>query len=167
MKKFKSLSETQIGALNSYKAVTTTTYTPPSRRERDMYGIFEFDNKVYFMNVHDKERILKMAHSFEFLNKTDNYPSFFYRNKWTDLLDFIFLRDRNMTSYLFKNNDIYDLRRCNVCFRNRYNNSLVYQNRNVEFIWEWRENNEEYKCSYLPASISCTHKDIDTYITII
>ena len=157
MKKFKSLSETQINALNSYKAVTiktTTTYTPPSMRERDMYGIFEFGSKVYFMNVHDKERIDKLTTSFEFLNNTDNYPSLFYRNKWTDLLDFVFLRDRNMTSYLFKNNDIYDLRRRNVCFCNLYNNSLVYQNRNVEFIWEWRENNKRYKCSYLPASTS-------------
>ena len=77
-------------------------------------GVIEYNNKVYFVDLSDKDKIINYNKSFVFANSDDDYPSYSYNYKRFNYLDFIFSFNKESVHYVFKNSNPLDLRRCNV-----------------------------------------------------
>ena len=90
-----------------------------------MCGVIEYNNKTYLLDFDDKDRIINSNKSFVFQNETDTYPSYCYNYKRFTYIDFIFNFNTETTTYVFKNNNIYDLRRINVNFYHVYHKIII------------------------------------------
>ncbi len=129
------------------------------------YKKYIVDNDVW-SNVKDFEKTFK-------LDEAHNYPFYKYNNKEITLLEFIFKFDINDNIYVFKNNNIYDLRKINViCYPKIYNNIIdkynitsyiqghysvlgqsAYKIKNC--IWKINENEKEYLLMYCEKDTIC------------
>ena len=137
-------------------------------------GTIEYGGKIYYVDYKDKDKIINFNKSFVFIDdKNDDYPSYSYNYKRFTYLDFIFNYNSDNVYYTFKNNNKYDLRRCNVEIYHSYH-KIILQNYNViEYIkghylnsgqdantmknplWRITENNKEYLLMYCEKDTLC------------
>jgi hypothetical protein len=99
-----------------------------------MCGIIDFNNKSYLLDFEDKDRIINSNKSFVFQDETDTYPSYSYNYKRFTYIDFIFNFNTETTTYVFKNGNVYDLRRSNVNFYHAYHKNIIKKYDVVEYI---------------------------------
>jgi hypothetical protein len=99
-----------------------------------MCGVIKYNNKTYLLDYDDKDRIINSNKSFVFQNETDTYPSYCYNYKRFTYIDFIFNFNTETTTYVFKNNNIYDLRRINVNFYHVYHKIIIQNYHVVEYV---------------------------------
>ena len=97
-------------------------------------GIIYYGNKTYILDFKNRDEIINFNKKFMFANETDIYPSYIYNKNRINYLQFIFgFKDKNV-NFVFKNNNIYDLRKENVICYHHYN-EYVCSNYNVlEYI---------------------------------
>ena len=137
-------------------------------------GIIDYNNKIYYVDYKDKDKIINFNKSFVFSDDVnDDYPSYSYNYKRFNYLDFIFNYNSDNVYYTFKNNNKYDLRRCNVEIYHSYH-KIILQNYNViEYIkghylnngqdanimknplWRITENDKEYLLMYCEKETIC------------
>ena len=137
-------------------------------------GTITFGNKVYFIDYTDKDKLINFNKNFVF-NDCDNedYPSYSYNYKRFTYLDFIFNYNSESVYFNFKNNNKYDLRRCNVEIYHFYHKNIIDKYNVIEYIlghyitlgqdagvmknplWKVKENDKEYLLMYCEKDTIC------------
>jgi len=105
--------------------IETTSMKPIYSINDDFYGVIEYNNKTYILDLRDRDRIINEKNKFDFINDTDDYPSYCYNYKRINYLEFIFSFGKNSVYYVFKNSNKYDLRRCNVEIYHWYHKFII------------------------------------------
>jgi hypothetical protein len=136
-------------------------------------GIIQYGKKQYLLDFYDKDKIINFNRNFVFENITDAYPSYLSNYKRYNYLDFIFTFNGENLYYVFKNNDPYDLRRCNVEVYHYYHkyvsenfkiigyvnghNVDIGQDANImkNPLWRIIENDKEYLLMYCEKETIC------------
>lgn len=167
IKKIDSYSETD-------NDTTLSTMKPNYGTNEELNcGTINYGDKTYYVDHKDKDRIINFNKSFIFINNDDDYPSYSHNYKRFTYLDFIFNYNSENVCYVFKNNNKYDLRRCNVEIYHPYH-KFVSQNYNIiEYIkghfknigqnanimknplWRVIENDKEYLLMYCEKDTIC------------
>lgn len=99
------------------------------------YGIIEYHEKTYLMDMQDRDRIINFKKKFIFPNAEEMYPSYLFNDGRIDYLQFIFgyKRDKNVTFH-FKNNNPLDLRKENVICYHQYHETVCKDYTVLEYI---------------------------------
>jgi len=136
-------------------------------------GVIEYNNKKYYVDQNDKDRIINFNKSFVFTNGDDIYPSYCYNYKRFSYLDFIFQYNRESVYYHFKNGNELDLRKCNVEIYHYYHKNILEKYKVVEYIeghynqrgqdanimknpmWKIQENDVYYLLMYCEKNTIC------------
>ena len=136
-------------------------------------GVIEYNNKVYFVDLSDKDKIINYNKGFVFANSDDDYPSYSYNYKRFNYLDFIFSFNKESVHYVFKNSNPLDLRRCNVEIYHWHHKNIIDKYEQIEYInghylsmgqdanimknpiWKIKENDNEYLLMYCERDTLC------------
>ena len=167
----------KIDVTNTHHLDTNTNYIimkpTYSTDQTLMCGVIEYNNKIYLVDLYDKDRIVNFNKSFVFVNKTDDYPSYCYNYKRFTYLDFIFNYSTDSVSYVFKNGNIFDLRRNNVEIYHFYHKRIIEKYVVIEYIkghylvkgqdanimknpiWRINENEKDYLLMYCEKDTIC------------
>lgn len=79
----------------------------------------QYEDRIYFLDYQDFCKIINSDKKFRFTHfEGEDYPSFLSNKKRIGYLQFIFTDNINCV-YSFKNDNLYDLRRCNVKMTNQ------------------------------------------------
>jgi hypothetical protein len=131
-----------------------------------MCGEIKYFDKIYLLDLADKDKIINFNKSFIFVTENDIYPSFPTNYKRFTYLDFIFKYNSESVFYNFKNSNKYDLRHCNVEIYHFYHKTIIENYNFVEYIeghysrmgqdanimknpiWRIKENEKEYLLLY-------------------
>ena len=97
-------------------------------------GVIDYNNKKYYVDQNDKDRIINFNKSFVFTSEDDIYPSYCYNYKRFSYLEFIFQYNRESVYYQFKNGNELDLRKCNVEIYHYYHKNILEKYKVVEYI---------------------------------
>ena len=111
-------------ALQVAMKVTTTIDTTL------LCGVLDFSGKKYYLDLNDFNKFVLAGKKFNFISETDVYPSYLYNYKRVSLLEHIFVYNSSNINYVFKNNNLHDLRRSNVEIYHKYH-AIVKENYNV------------------------------------
>lgn len=167
------MEKIEVGSDVLYKSNTIEMKPVYSTNEELKCGVVAYGDKKYYMDYKDKDKLLNSSKKFVFLTENDTYPSYCYNYKRFDLLDFIFLHNREMICYVFDNKNVYDLRRHNVKFYHRYHTTMIEKYNVIEYIdghmkttgatanimknpiWKITENDKEYLLMYCENDIIC------------
>lgn len=144
-----------------------------STDEKLFCGIIEYNNRKYFVDLNDKDKIINFDKIFVFINETDIYPSYSCNYKRFNYLDFIFNFSQESVHYVFKNGNNYDLRKCNVEIYHFYHKKIIETYNVIEYIkghyltigqdanimknpiWRINENGKEYLLMYCEKDAIC------------
>lgn len=164
--------------INSYFEENNTK----SSKMRPVYGTNEtlncgtitFGDKVYFMDYKDKDKIINFDKKFIFNDyNNENYPSYTHNYKRFTYINFIFNYKSESVHFNFKNNNKYDLRRCNVEIYHFYHKNIIEKYEVIEYIkghyittgqdanimknplWRIKENDKEYLLMYCEKDTIC------------
>ena len=136
-------------------------------------GIIQYGKKQYLVDFCDKDNIINFNRNFVFENNSDIYPSYSSNYKRFNYLDFIFTFNCENLYYVFKNNNPYDLRRCNVEVYHYYHKYISENYKIIEYIkghnidigqdanimknpiWRITENDKEYLLMYCEKETIC------------
>ena len=156
--------------LNNNYTIMKPTY---STDEKLLCGIVEYNNRKYFVDLIDKDRIVNFNKHFVFINETDIYPSYSCNYKRFNYLDFIFNYNQETVYFIFKNQNQYDLRRNNVEIYHIYHKIISQKYEIIEYkrghyltmgqdanvmknpIWKIKENEKEYLLMYCEKDTIC------------
>jgi hypothetical protein len=130
-------------------------------------GTIIYGDKTYFIDYKDKDKIINSNKNFVFINvDKEDYPSYTCNYKRFTYLDFIFNYNAESVFYNFKNNNKFDLRRCNVEIYHNYHRHILENYNFIEYIkghyltvgqdanimknplWRIIENDKEYLLMY-------------------
>ena len=156
--------------LNNNYIIMKPTY---STDEKLLCGIIEYNNRKYFVDLNDKDKIINFNKKFVFVNETDIYPSYSCNYKRFNYLDFIFNFSQDLVHYVFKNGNKFDLRKCNVEIYHFYHKNIIETYDVIEYIqghylimgqdanvmknpiWRINENEKEYLLMYCEKDTIC------------
>jgi len=165
----------KIDNKNVYNFNINTEIMKPtySTNEELLCGVIEYNNKIYLVDLNDKDRIINFNKNFVFVNETDIYPSYCYNYKRFNYLDFIFNYNQETVYFKFKNENQYDLRRNNVEIYHIYHKNISKKYEIIEYIrghyltmgqdanimknpiWKITENEKEYLLMYCEKDTIC------------
>ena len=144
-----------------------------STDENLLCGKIHFNNRIYLVDLKDKDKIINFDKNFIFVSEKDVYPSYSYNYKRFNYLDFIFNYNQESVYYTFKNDNPYDLRRNNVEIYHYYHKNITEKFNVVEYIkghylttgqdanvmknplWRIQENEKEYLLMYCEKDTLC------------
>jgi hypothetical protein len=147
-------------------------------------GIIYYGNNTYLLDLEDKDRIINFNKSFIFVGENELYPSYIYNKNRINYLQFIFGFKRNNVNFIFKNNNIYDLRKSNVICYHHYHEQVCIDFNVLEYIpghyamngsdpyfmknplWKIEENESVYLLMYCEKDTLCK-LSLDSYKTIL
>jgi hypothetical protein len=159
-----------ITNLNNNYTIMKPTY---STDEKLLCGVIEYNNRKYFVDLDDKDRIINFNKKFVFINETDIYPSYSCNYKRFSYLDFIFSYNQESVYYIFKNGNQNDLRKCNVEIYHFYHKKIIETYDVIEYIkghyisigqdanimknpiWRINDNGKEYLLMYCEKDTVC------------
>jgi hypothetical protein len=137
-------------------------------------GTINFGDKVYVVDHKDKDKIINFSKNFVFNDyDKEDYPSYTHNYKRFTYLDFIFNYNTENIFFIFKNNNKYDLRHCNVEIYHLYHKIISEKYKIIEYInghyltmgqdanimknpiWKINENDKEYLLMYCEKNIIC------------
>jgi hypothetical protein len=138
-----------------------------------MCTMIHYNNKEYLIDFEDNYKIINHNKTFAFFNEDDDYPSFCYNYKRFNYLHFIFDDNFESTFIVFKNNNKFDMRRCNVeifhnhhkiisdsynvieCIYGHYLKSGQTANMMKNPMWKINEKGKEYLLMYCEKDTIC------------
>jgi hypothetical protein len=88
-------------------------------------GIIEYNNKKYFFDFDDMNKIINFNKKFTFINEYHLYPSYNYNEQKINYLMFLYNFKENNVKYIFKNKNPFDLRKDNVKFYHIYHEEII------------------------------------------
>ena len=137
-------------------------------------GTIEYGGKFYLLEHKDKDKIINFDKNFVFNNtENEDYPSYTSNYKRYSYLDFIFNFNKESCYYHFKNENKYDLRRCNVEIYHDYHKIISNKYTIIEYtnghinsygqdanimknpLWKIKENDIEYLLMYCEKDTIC------------
>jgi hypothetical protein len=136
-------------------------------------GSVEYNNKKYFFDFDDMNKIINFDKKFVFINKDDLYPSYCINYKRINYLEFIYRYTSDSVYYSFKNNNPLDLRRSNIKIYHIYHNEIIKNYDFIEYIeghycsmgheanimknpiWKIKENGKEILLIFCKNNILC------------
>ena len=168
-------NKNKIDNKNVYNCTNNNTEMKPiySTNEKLMCGVIEFNDKIYYVDLNDKDRIINFNKNFVFTNAADIYPSYCYNYKRFNYLDFIFSYNQETIYFKFKNENQYDLRRNNVEIYHIYQKVISEKYTDFEYIkghyltigqdanimknptWKIQENETQYILMYCEKDTIC------------
>jgi len=147
-------------------------------------GIIYFNNKTYILDLEDRDRIINYKKKFMFTSEDDIYPAYNYNGNRINYLQFIFgFKDVNV-NFIYKNNNIFDLRKSNVICYHHYHDKVSNEYNVLEYIpghyamngvdpyfmknplWKVSENEKIYLLMYCEKNTLCK-LSIDSYQKIL
>jgi hypothetical protein len=163
--------------ISSFYGVTETTIQMPkptySIDAELNCGVIHYGDKKYMLDFEIRDKIINFKKKFVFVNETDIYPSYNYNSNRINYLQFIFgFKDINV-NYVFKNNNIYDLRKSNVICYHHYHEQVCNDYQVLEYIqghyamngvdpyymknplWKIKENDDVYLLMYCEKNTLC------------
>jgi len=170
MDKHNKIDKQNITNLNNNYMTMKPTY---STDEKLLCGIIEYNNRKYFVDLDNKDKIINFNKKFVFINETDIYPSYSSNYKRFNYLDFIFNYNQETVYYVFKNGNQNDLRKCNVEIYHYYHKKIIETYNVIEYIkghylpmgqdanvmknpiWRINENGKEYLLMYCEKDTIC------------
>jgi hypothetical protein len=171
--KLNYFNKNKIDNKNVYNSNTEIMKPKYYTNEELLCGVIEFNNKTYFVDLNDKDRIINFNKNFVFVNETDIYPSYCYNYKRFNYLDFIFNYNQESVYFKFKNENQYDLRRNNVEIYHIYHKIISQKYEIIEYIcghyltvgqdanvmknpiWKIKESGKEYLLMYCEKDTIC------------
>ena len=136
-------------------------------------GIIDYNDKKYYMNIEDRDRIINFDKNFVFISNNDIYPSYCINYKRINYLEFIYKFTSDNIYYTFKNGNQLDLRRCNVICYPLFHKTIIEKYDFVEYreghyctmgheanimknpIWKIKEKEKEYLLILCKNDILC------------
>jgi hypothetical protein len=97
-------------------------------------GVLDFSGKKYYVDFEEFNKFAQFDKKFLYVNESDKYPSYLYNYKRYSLLEFLFNYNSSNITYIFKNNDEYDLRKLNVEIVHKYNSVVKEKYKIIEYI---------------------------------
>jgi hypothetical protein len=159
----------------SENAATNKTMKPVYSTDYELNcGIIKYGDKIYLLDLQDKDNIINFHKRFDFVNfEKEDYPSIGCNYKRFTFLDFIFEFNTEESFYVFKNKNKFDLRRSNVEVYHAHHNTIIEKYQVVEYmqghytkigqdanriknpIWRINENGKEYLLMYCEKDTIC------------
>jgi hypothetical protein len=99
-----------------------------------MCGEIKYFNKIYLMDLDDKDNIINFNKQFIFTSENDIYPSYGTNYKRISYLEFIFKFNPEYKYYNFKNGNNLDMRRCNVEIYPKIHKTIIENYNFIEYI---------------------------------
>ena len=99
-----------------------------------MCGEIRYFNKIYLMDLDDKDNIINFNKQFIFTSENDIYPSYGTNYKRISYLEFIFKFNPDHKYYNFKNGNNLDIRRCNVEIYPPIHKTIIENYKFIEYI---------------------------------
>ena len=137
-------------------------------------AVIVFNNRTYLVDHSDRDRIINFCKKFVFTdNEPEDYPSYIYNYRRMTYLDFIFNFNNETSYYIFKNDNKFDLRRCNVEVYHKYHKIISEKYNIIEYIpghhstmgqdanimknpiWRINEHGKEYLVMYCEKDTIC------------
>jgi hypothetical protein len=97
-------------------------------------GVLDFSGKKYYVDIEDFNKFAVFDKKFSFINVDDKYPSYLHNYKRFSLLEFLFNYNSSNITYIFKNNNEYDLRKSNVDIYHKYHDTVNEKYKVIEYI---------------------------------
>lgn len=142
--------------------------------EELMCGIIKYNNnKIYLVDLFDRDIVMNFNKKFIFNNENEIYPSYIINNKQISLLEFIYKYNFNTYSYYFINNNKFDLRKDNVNVFPTIFKQIYEQYKIIKFIdghylnigkdanlkknpiWKIKDDSKEYLIMYCEPGYFC------------
>ena len=138
-----------------------------------MCGVIEYNDKTFYLDYSDRDRIINFERKFAFVNEYDIYPSYCNNYKRYTYLEFIFHVNTEAVHYTFKNGNKFDLRQSNVRISHFYAKYIIENYDVLEYkeghyssmgthagvmknpIWRVRENEKDYLLMYCEKDTIC------------
>ena len=120
----------KVGIKNEINIMKPKHYVEPENN----YGCIEYNDKKFIIDIDDFNKIVGFNKHFNFYNEDDLYPSYCINHKKRTLLEFLHGLNPNTYIYMFKNKNVYDLRKSNVSITTKEFKELVEEFNVVEFI---------------------------------
>jgi hypothetical protein len=130
-------------------------------------GVINFNDKQVLMDFSDLFSIINYDKNFIYYNPEEKmYPYYLRHNQKISYLEHIFKYNSSNINYIFKNNNIFDLRRENIEIYHNYHNNVVSKYDVIEYkighyletgkdayimknpMWKIKENDKEYWLMY-------------------
>jgi hypothetical protein len=99
-----------------------------------MCGIIEHNDKKYFFDFDDMNKIINFSKNFVFVNEADVYPSYCMNYKRINYLEFIYKFTSDNVYYSFENGNPLDLRRNNVKCYPLFHKTIIENYDFIEYI---------------------------------
>lgn len=96
-------------------------------------GIIRFNDKRVLMDFEDLFSIINFDKNFIYYTNDKQYPFYLFHNRKISYLEHMFKFDPLNVEYIFKNNDIFDLRKCNITVYHKYHKIIADKYEIIEF----------------------------------
>ena len=97
-------------------------------------GVLDFSGRKYYVDIEGFNKFSVFDKRFSFINTDDKYPSYLHNYKRFSLLEFLFNFNSSNITYVFKNNNEYDLRKTNVDIYHNYHEIVKGKYKIIEYI---------------------------------
>jgi len=97
-------------------------------------NVLSYNDKHIYVDCDDLVKILNFKKNFTLNNKDDDYPSFGENYKKYFLIEFLYKFDMESVTYVFLNNNKYDLRKCNVEIYHKYHREIAKSYKIIKYI---------------------------------
>ena len=133
----------------------------------------QYNDKKYLVDISDHFNIINFKNKFLFITGKEDYPSYCHNYKRFSYLDFIYNFPPSYVCYHFKNENKFDLRRCNVEIHHLYYKNIKDNYNIIGYIqghkkdlgvdanviknplWRIIENDKEYLLMYCEKDTIC------------
>jgi len=133
----------------------------------------QYNDKKYLVDISDHLNIINFKNKFLFITGKEDYPSYCHNYKRFSYLDFIYNFPPSYVCYHFKNENKFDLRRCNVEIHHLYYKNIKDNYNIIGYIqghkkdlgvdanviknplWRIIENDKEYLLMYCEKNTIC------------
>jgi len=88
-------------------------------------AVLSYNDKNIYVDCDDLMKILNFKKNFILNNYEDDYPSFGENYKKYFLIEFLYKFDMDSVTYIFRNNNKYDLRKCNIEIYHKYHREVA------------------------------------------
>ena len=97
-------------------------------------NIISYNDKYIYIDCDDLMKILNFKKNFTLNNDDDDYPSFGENYKKYFLIEFLYKFDMNSVTYIFRNNNKHDLRKCNIEIYHKYHREIAKSYKIIKYI---------------------------------
>jgi hypothetical protein len=97
-------------------------------------NIISYNDKNIYIDCDDLMKILNFKKNFTLNNDDDDYPSFGENYKKYFLIEFLYKFDMDSVTYIFRNNNKHDLRKCNIEIYHKYHREIAKSYKIIKYI---------------------------------